>query len=112
MRIIDDKSIKIIDVPAWWLRYAYGVRSLPELLNQNHMNKPKRKRISAKVCVDSVVASIEAGRAKRREIYREVIAPVMTKYLEQGMHAEQAAKFARKEVVLFGGLGEQGGLAV
>ena len=76
------------------------------------MNKPKRKRISAKVCVDSVVASIEAGRAKRREIYREVIAPVMEKYISQGMPVETASKFARKEVVLFGGLGEQGGLAV
>jgi hypothetical protein len=66
------------------------------------MNKPKRKRISAKVCVESVVASIEAGRAKRREIYRELIAPVMEKYINQGMHAEQASKFARKELALFG----------
>jgi hypothetical protein len=66
------------------------------------MNKPKRKRISAKVCVDSVVASIEAGRAKRREIYREVIAPVMEKYISQGMPVETASKFARKELALFG----------
>ena len=66
------------------------------------MNKPKRKRISAKVCVESVVASIEAGRAKRREIWNELIAPVMAKYVEQGMPVEKASKFARKELALFG----------
>lgn len=66
------------------------------------MDRPKRKRISAKVCVESVVASIEAGRAKRREIWNELIIPAAQKYVEQGMPFELASKFARKELALFG----------
>lgn len=53
--------------------------------------------------MQAVVDSIEQRRVRRAEIYREVIAPVMAKYIEQGMQPEQAAKFARKEITLFGG---------
>ena len=65
------------------------------------MNKPKRKRTAAKVCADSVIASIEAGRAKRREIWNELIIPAAQKYIQEGIDFRTACTFARKELAIF-----------